>query len=86
MSDSQPMQADGKGTNRDAADGISDNKVSGKSGSESQGAAYPNPHAGKDGNPEADKHGGQTKVAYHGSGQLGEQKVGDNPNAVAEND
>ncbi|WP_156140899.1 hypothetical protein [Sphingomonas sp. 37zxx] len=84
MSDKQPMQASGAGTSRDAPDGVSDAKISGKTGSESDGAAYPNPHTGKDGNPEADKHGGQTEIAYHGPGQLGEQKVGETKNAVAE--
>lgn len=85
MDDKQPMQADGTGSKSDAADGVSDTNVSGKSGSESQGAAYPNPHQGKNGDRKASKHGGQTEIAYHGSGQLGEEKVGENENAVTQN-
>ncbi|TKD51555.1 hypothetical protein [Sphingomonas baiyangensis] len=85
MSDRKPMQASGQDTDRNAPDGVSDIKISGKTGSESAGAAYPNPHTGKDGNPDADKHGGQTEIAYHGPGQLGEQKVGETHNAVTEN-
>ena len=53
-------------------------------GGESQGGAYPNPHSGK--KPKSGGfmgHGGQTEMAYHGSGQLGEDKVGDNANAPA---
>lgn len=58
----------------------------GKKGSESDGAAYPNPHTGKEGKA-APTHGGQTEPAYHGSGRLGERKAGDGPdNGVAEHD
>lgn len=58
--------------------------ASGKAGSESDGAAYPNPHTGKAGtrNP---KHGGQSEQAYHGPGQLGDQSTGGTPNAVTRN-
>jgi len=51
-------------------------------GGDSGGGAYPNPHRGK--KPEFSGymgHGGQTEMAYHGTGQLGEEKVGENPNA-----
>jgi hypothetical protein len=51
-------------------------------GGDSGGGPYPNPHTGKE--PEADGfmgHGGQTDMDYHGHGQLGERKVGENPNA-----
>ena len=54
-----------------------------KGGGESQGGAYPNPHTGKEksgGNP---RHGGQTEMAYHGTGQLGEQDMGGTENANA---
>jgi hypothetical protein len=54
-------------------------------GGESAGGAYPNPHTGKDDGKKSPSdfmgHGGQTEQAYHGSGQLGDQKVGDQPNA-----
>jgi hypothetical protein len=53
-------------------------------GGESSGGAYPNPHAGK--KPKKGGFfgsGGQTGIGYHGHGQLGEDKVGENPNAPA---
>lgn len=61
-----------------------DTPAPGKDGSESSGGAYPNPHSGK--KPGRHAHGGQTGQAYHGTGQLGEQSVGENENAVTEND
>ena len=53
---------------------------------QSGGGAYPNPHSGKD---EADSdgwngHGGQSEMEYHGTGQLGEEKVGGNANSPTE--
>lgn len=52
-----------------------------------EGSAYPNPHTGK--KPKSRGfmgHGGQTEIAYHGEGQLGEDDVeGDNDNAPAKN-
>lgn len=51
---------------------------------QSGGGAYPNPHSGKDGHSDGyEGHGGQSGMEYHGSGQLGEKKVGANPNAPA---
>ena len=50
----------------------------------SQGGAYPNPHSGKDakGGPDSFMgHGGQTGMAYHGTGQLGDEEVEDQDNA-----
>jgi hypothetical protein len=45
-------------------------------GAESAGGAYPNPHTGKEGKGgSGDWHGGQSETAYHGSGQLGEEKT-----------
>jgi hypothetical protein len=62
--------------------------ASGRSGGgESGGGAYPNPHANK--KPKKDGFlgtGGQSGIGYHGSGQLGEKKVGENPNAPARGD
>lgn len=78
--DTQPMQADGAGT---AADPAGENgELASRRGEdqpgESQGGAYPNPHTGK---KPGDFHGGQSGQAYHGTGQLGEEKTGDQPNA-----
>ncbi|MDB5697489.1 MAG: hypothetical protein JWN69_293 [Alphaproteobacteria bacterium] len=56
-------------------------------GGDSGGGAYPNPHKGK--KPKKDgfmASGGQTEMAYHGTGQLGERKTGENPNAPAKED
>ena len=68
---------------------MADDKLMGGKGKggDSGGGAYPNPHTGKD--PEAGGftgHGGQTDMDYHGHGQLGEQKTGDNANAPAGGD
>ena len=53
-------------------------------GCDSGGGAYPNPHTGKCGGRGGFlDHGGQTEMPYHGSGRLGEEKVGDNANAPA---
>ena len=60
-------------------------KKRGKGGAgESGGGAYPNPHHGK----KSDEggymgHGGQSDMAYHGHGRLGDKKVGGNANAPA---
>lgn len=56
-----------------------------QSGGESGGGAYPNPHAGKKEKTDGFLgHGGQTGIAYHGSGQLGEEGTGPgNANAPA---
>ena len=53
-------------------------------GGDSGGGAYPNPHTGKEGDRGGFMdHGGQTGMAYHGSGQLGEDEVGGNANSPA---
>jgi hypothetical protein len=66
---------------------MADDKMHGRSGGgDSGGGAYPNPHTGK-GEGGADGymgHGGQTGMPYHGKGQLGEDKVGENVNAPTE--
>ena len=55
-----------------------------KGAGESGGGAYPNPHDGKKGKSDGFMgHGGQTDMEYHGKGQLGEQKTGENANAPA---
>jgi len=60
-------------------------KLSGRSGGgDSGGGAYPNPHSGKDGKGGGFMdHGGQTDMAYHGSGRLGDEATGGNANAPA---
>ena len=55
-----------------------------RGGGDSQGGAYPNPHTGK--KPEGGGfmgHGGQSEMAYHGQGQLGEEVLEGNENAPA---
>lgn len=53
-------------------------------GGESGGGAYDNPHQGKkEGSGGFMGHGGQSEQAYHGTGQLGEEKVGANANSPA---
>jgi hypothetical protein len=62
-------------------------KLQGRSGGgDSGGGAYPNPHTGKDGRDNGGwmGHGGQTSMPYYGEGQLGDEKVGENANAPAE--
>ncbi len=73
------------------SDGVSDLTDDAESpGGESGGAPYPNPHHDKEGGEFGTfmGHGGQSDIAYHGSGQLGERKVdGDkNRNGVTEED
>ena len=71
-----PLQASGEGHPKPRNDGVSTDKTHGRSESESQGGAYPNPHTGKEAAGESgDFHGGQTEAAYHGTGQLGEKDV-----------
>jgi hypothetical protein len=81
----EPVQANGAGSRKGAQDDVTANEAQ---GGESAGGAYPNPHTGKS---DGDKspgdflgHGGQTEQAYHGSGQLGDQKVGDQKNAPSQ--
>ena len=51
---------------------------------QSGGGAYPTPHDGKKGKSDGFfGHGGQSDMDYHGSGQLGDRKTGDNANAPA---
>ena len=56
---------------------------------QSGGGFYPNPHTGKTGKSGKSNsflgHGGQSEMEYHGTGQLGQQKTGENPNAPARN-
>lgn len=54
-------------------------------GGESQGGDYPNANEGKEPKQTGlHGHGGQTEMGYHGSGQLGDETVGEgNQNAPA---
>ncbi|MEA3016698.1 MAG: hypothetical protein QOI38_1420 [Sphingomonadales bacterium] len=62
-----------------------EDKLGGRSGGgDSGGGAYPNPHTGKEGDRGGFlDHGGQTEMPYHGSSQLGEEKLADKKNAAA---
>lgn len=63
-----------------------DEKLNGRQGGgDSGGGAYPNPHSGKEdgGKDGFAGSGGQTETPYHGHGQLGDEDVGENPNAPA---
>ena len=76
---SEKMQADGKGSAKrgDATGAGKDAK------GESGGGAYPNPHTGSEGSGDNNDpggflgHGGQSDIAYHGPGNLGDQAVDD---------
>lgn len=71
-----PLQASGEGRPKDKSDGIGTDATHGRTESESQGGAYPNPHTGKEAAGKSEGfHGGQSKAAYHGTGQLGEDDV-----------
>lgn len=78
MTDKQPMQADGAGAKPKGSDDHGQAPGEKRGDGESQGGAYPNPHTGK----ESGKFdGGQSGRAYHGTGQLGDEKTGEQPNA-----
>ena len=53
---------------------------------QSGGGPYPNPHDHEQAGTQEgwNGHGGQTDMPYHGTGQLGEEDVGETPNAPAE--
>ncbi len=89
--DAQPDPTLHTSSPKRSGDGVNDLADDSESpGGESGGAPYPNPHHGKEGGSFGTfmGHGGQSDIAYHGSGHLGEKDVddGDNRNGVAEND
>ncbi|HEV2595997.1 MAG TPA: hypothetical protein VGU01_12420 [Sphingomicrobium sp.] len=84
----EPMDADGNGGVGRAIAGEKDPASAGRPDMEenlgqSGGGAYPNPHQGRD---KGAFHGGQSDPAYFGDGQLGSKKVGENDNAVNDED
>ncbi|API58931.1 hypothetical protein BSL82_06060 [Tardibacter chloracetimidivorans] len=90
MARKQPMQADGGGRRKGAPDGVSQREAGGtRTPGESGGGPYPNPHSRKKRKgPRFMDHGGQSEIAYHGTGQLGETDVKgqENRNAPAKED
>jgi len=68
-----------------SADAAAKGPLNGREGGgDSGGGAYPNPHSGKEGsNGGFMGHGGQTEMPYHGHGQLGDEKTGDNANSAS---
>ncbi len=88
MTDKQPMQAmpdDGRQVSGQGADdGVTN--PSGKSDSESNGGAYPNPHTGKGKQDDVGGgfmgHGGQSHVEYSGTGDADTDDDVGNDNAV----
>jgi hypothetical protein len=89
--DKKPMPVDGSGSDMNMADDNGElasrrdsQSADGVNAGESGGGAYPNPHSGKQ---DDDFHGGQSGGSgYYGGGQLGDEKVGEQPNAPAEED
>ena len=83
----QKMQADGSGTSREDGKMLASRR--GGAG-ESGGGAYPNPRDGDHGKEEKSDgffgHGGQSEQGYHGRGQLGDQKTGEQGNAPSTED
>ena len=93
MTDKKDMPADGSGTKRtmpDANGELASRRDSDSAGGatnpgESGGGPYPNPYSGKEDSADTFT-GGQGKQRYYGKGQLGEKDVGENDNAVSEQD
>lgn len=89
--DKKPMPVDGSGTDPQMTDENgelasrrdADSAGGSPNAGESGGGAYPNPHSGKAG---GSFHGGQSVAGYFGTGQLGDKHVGEDHNAVTEED
>jgi hypothetical protein len=85
MDSKVPTPVSGGGANKGNPDGVNESHARGGAG-ESGGGSYDNPHTGKDGNSDFGGfmgHGGQTDIAYHGSGQAGGNGA-HTPNAATE--
>ena len=74
---SEKMQADGKSSAKQGDPTGAGKDAAGESG----GGAYPNPHTGTEGSKDNNDpgsflgHGGQSGIAYHGPGKLGDEPV-----------
>lgn len=78
MSDKKPTQAMPSDGRKGAPDGVNTQAAVDATGGSDAGAPYPNPDSGKGPKSEMNgftAHGGQSEIGYHGSGQLGKQKV-----------
>ena len=94
--DKKRMPADGSGTDMAATDEngeLASRRDADMPGGvpntgESGGGPYPNPHTGREKEPNDDRdfHGGQSVAGYYGKGQLGSKDVDDTHNAPAEED
>lgn len=86
--ETQAMPHDGR---KGSPDGVNTQGQWRATGGSDAGAPYPNPHTGKAESEREDfandlmGHGGQSKMGYHGSGQLGDEAVepGGNENSGA---
>lgn len=89
MSDKQPNQAMPSNAAKAAPDGVSDAETNRGGGGESGGGGYANPHTGEKSKGQGFMgHGGQTDIAYHGTGQGGTEDDPDvgNVNAPTKQD
>lgn len=83
VSQKQPMQADGSGTEPSPADEhgeLASRRGDAEQSGESGGGPYPNPHSRKD-QGRGNFKGGQSDQAYYGKGQLGDEQLDENENA-----
>lgn len=87
MNSKVPTPVSGGGADKGQPDGVKQSAAR-SAGGESGGGSYENPHERKDGDSSFGGfmgHGGQTDIAYHGSGQVG-SNGSDRPNATTEGD
>jgi hypothetical protein len=73
MDSKVPTPVSGSGAEKGDPDGVNESHARSDAG-ESGGGSYDNPHTGKDSKGNFGGfmgHGGQTDIAYHGSGQAG---------------
>ncbi len=88
MASKVPTPVAGGDGHKGEADGVNTDPGARTAGGESGGGAYPNPHTGKEGSEQGGfmGHGGQTEIAYSGTGQGGHDDDKDigNENAVTQ--